>query len=300
MARQIVPLTDVKCRQAKYAPDGKKKLFDGGGLYLELKPSGAKKWRMKYVRPPEAGRAAGKESRLTFGDYPAVSLAGARELRREAQQYLDAGADPAEAMASAIRAAKVVSSPTGTALAEPAGSFRRIAAGLLEIRKTSWSGGYPARTVNTLKNDGYPKFGRKAIRDVKGIEVLEAAKVIQARGARIMAERFLDAVSMVFDYAVGTGPATANVARGLAKFLDPKPAVQHFPHVSEADLPRLVLLVDQYHGRPETRYAMKLLMRTFLRTSELIWGAWQEVDLEQALWPVPAARMKGTRRAKEG
>ncbi|VEH23543.1 Arm DNA-binding domain-containing protein [Bordetella hinzii] len=89
MPIQVVPLTDARCRRAAFKLGGKNKLPDGGGLYLELKPNGSKTWRMRYVRP-----STGKESTLTFGNYPAVSLAAAREKRAEAERKIAAGQDP--------------------------------------------------------------------------------------------------------------------------------------------------------------------------------------------------------------
>lgn len=88
MAKKILPLTDTRCRQAKHSPSGGNKIFDGDGLYLELMPSGAKKWRFKY-------RHAGKENRLTFGDYPEAGLAAARDRKEAARAQLAAGLDPA-------------------------------------------------------------------------------------------------------------------------------------------------------------------------------------------------------------
>jgi hypothetical protein len=81
------PLTDARCRNAKYGEAGGNKLFDGGGLFLDLRPSGTKKWRLKF-------RFDGKENLLTFGDYPSVSLAEARSKRDGAKRLLGEGKNP--------------------------------------------------------------------------------------------------------------------------------------------------------------------------------------------------------------
>src|SRR5690554_4208567 len=88
MTRSVARLTDIRCRNAKYEKGGRNRLFDGGSLYLELLPSGSKKWRLKYRQPN------GKENRLTFGDYPQVTLAQARIERENAKQIIKEGRDP--------------------------------------------------------------------------------------------------------------------------------------------------------------------------------------------------------------
>lgn len=284
MARQVVPLTDPKCRLAKFSTAGGNKLFDGGGLYLEVLRSGAKKWRMRY-RSPQTG----KESMLTFGDYPAVPLARARAERARIDGLLAQGQDPVAHRLEAVQAER----------ADAERQFQAVAAELLALRLPTWSAGYHARMSNTLKNDAYPYFGADAIDAIPGKAVLDAAKRIEARGAPDMAERFISATSMVFQYAVGTGRAPADPTQGLKRFLDPRAPVKHFPHVSEASLGTLITRVKNYHGRPETRIAIQIMMHTFPRTNELRWAEWTELDRPGALWRIPAGRMKGTLVTKE-
>lgn len=284
MARQVVPLTDPKCRLARFNEAGGNKLFDGGGLFLELLRSGAKKWRLRYRSP-----VTGKESMLTIGDYPAVPLARARAERARVDQLLAQGGDPVMQRMEEARAEK----------AENERQFQVVAGELLALRRPTWSTGYYARISNTLKNDAYPYFGADAVDAIPGKAVLDAARRIEARGAPDMAERFISATSMVFQYAVGTGRAPADPTQGLKRFLAPRAPVQHFPHVSQAGLGTLISRVKNYHGRPETRIAIQLMMHTFPRTNELRWAAWSEFRRSEALWVIPAARMKGTLIAKE-
>lgn len=284
MARQVVPLTDPKCRQAKFSPAGGNKLFDGGGLFLELLRSGAKKWRVRYRSP-----ITGKESMLTIGNYPAVPLARARAERARIDQLLAQGDDPVAQRQEEAQARK----------AEAERQFQVVAQELLELRRPTWSAGYHARISNTLKSDAYPHFGADAVDAIPGKVVLDAAKRIEARGAPDMADRFISATSMVFQYAVGTGRAPADPTQGLKKFLDPRAPVKHFPHVSEASLGTLIARVKNYHGRPETRIAIQIMMHTFPRTNELRWAAGGEFSRADALWLIPAGRMKGTLIAKE-
>jgi integrase len=226
---------------------------------------------------------------MTFGDYPAVPLAVARQQRASVEKLLAEGRDP---VAQRIEQEQAQAEET-------ARRFKAVAGELLELRKPAWSTGYHTRISNSLKNDAYPYFGDLPVDEIPGKMVLDAAKRIEARGAPDMADRFLSATSMVFQYAVGTGRAPADPTQGLKKFLDPRAPVKHFPHVSEASLGNLIARVKNYHGRPETRIAIQIMMHTFPRTNELRWAAWTEFSRADALWLIPAGRMKGTLIAKE-
>lgn len=279
MAKIIPPLTDSQCKSAKYSITGKNRLFDGGGLYLELRKTGAKLWRMKYRRP-----GIKKENLLSLGEYPETTLAKARELRAAAQALLGEGIDPAlqreiDRVTAAIAAAH---------------SFQALAEEWLATREAHWSEGYMKRMRAALVNDAYPRFGKLPISQITGKIVLDAVRRVERRGALEMAVRLLSSIGMVFRYAVGTGRIHADVTYGLEKFLSPRPPAQHFPHVSEESLPQLLLLIENYHGRPETRLALKIMMRTFPRTNELRWAEWPEWDFENGLWDIPPERMKGT------
>lgn len=283
MARLITPLTDTRCRQAKYNREGGgNKLFDGGGLYLEIMASGAKKWRMKYRQ------ANKKENLLSFGDYPAVSLVDARAEREKAKQLLADGKDPA--IEREIK--------RQTAIEAQEATFETIATEWLAIKEKAWSEGYYSRVRNALKADVYPHIGRLPMQSISGLLVLNVVQRVEKRGALEMASRVLEAISMVFKYAVGTGRLKANPCDGLTDFLQERPAVQHFPHVTAKALPKLLQCIDNYAGRPETVFAMKLMMRTFPRTSELRWAEWPEFDLVEGLWSIPSERMKGRLVAK--
>ncbi|WP_198317966.1 tyrosine-type recombinase/integrase [Achromobacter denitrificans] len=284
MPRQVVPLTDAKCRQAKHKAAGGNRMFDGGGLYLEMAKSGSKFWRMKYRRP-----GTKKETSVTFGEYPDMPLAKAREERAAAQAHLDAGLDPAVQRELARAAAATAAADT----------FAAIASEWLATREEHWSAGYHSRMTSALEKNAYPSFGKLPIAEVSGKMVLDAVRRVERRGALEMATRVLSSVGMVFRYAVGTGRVHADVTQGLGQFLSERPPVEHHPHVEQTDLPELLRRVEGYHGRPETRLAIKIMMRTFVRTNELRWTQWVEWDRAGALWTVPPERMKGSRMQKQ-
>ncbi|MDS1141696.1 integrase arm-type DNA-binding domain-containing protein [Pusillimonas sp. SM2304] len=282
MARIITPLTDIQCRQAKYSADGKKKLFDGGGLYLLLKASGTKTWRLKYVQPN------GKENTLTFGDYPTISLQAARDKRSVAQAQIAEGKNPAieRELAKQI------------AIQEQNDTFKVVAEEWLAMKKDQWSEGYHSRISNALKSNAYPDIGNLPVAQIPGLVILGIVQKVEKRGALEMASRVLDSIGMVFKYAAATGRVKANPADGLDQFLKDRPPVKHRPHVDAPQVPELLRRIDNYHGRPETIYATKLMVRTFPRTSELIWVEWPELDLDGAMWVIPPDRMKGRLMAK--
>lgn len=282
MARVVLPLTDLKCRQAKYEQGGKNRLFDGGGLYLKLKATGSKKWCMKYQQ------FNGKENVLTFGDYPAVSLVAAREERKQAKALLASGKDPAIQREISKQAAIQAHNET----------FKTLAEEWLATKKPGWSAGYYSRIENALKADVYPHIGNLPIRTITGLVTLKVVQRVESRGALEMASRVLETIGQVFKYASGTGRADGDVTSGITQFLQERPPAKHYPNVGAAGLPEMMRRIDAYGGRPETIYALKIMMRTFPRTNEMRWTEWQEFDLEGGLWEIPSTRMKGRLVAK--
>lgn len=277
MTRSVARLTDIRCRNAKYEKGGRNRLFDGGGLYLELLPSGSKKWRLKYRQPN------GKENRLTFGDYPQVTLSQARIERENAKQIIKEGRDPS--LERDLARAKLAEVTENT--------FQKLAEEWLLIKKSTWSDGYYQRIANALKANVYPHMGHLPIQDLTGLFCLTVVQRVEKRGAYEMASRVLDSIGQVFKYAVGTGRVAQDVTAELSQFLQQRPPVQHFPHIQHDSLPELIKRIKTYTGRPETVYAIKLMMHTFPRTNELRWAEWNEFDLENRLWTIPASRMKG-------
>lgn len=278
MPKRILPLSDLQCRQAKYTADGGNRLRDGGGLYLEVLPSGAKKWRMKYQKP-----GTKSENLLTFGDYPAVTLSTAREKREEARGLLATGTDPALSRDIA-RAAQAAANRN---------TFKAIAEDWFDHRRDTWSATYAQKTRQLLERDLLPDLGPHPISTITPAFVLGVARKIEARGAYEMPRRALVAISQIFQFAIGTGRATSDASVGMASQLKPRPPVKHYPHVGIEQLPNLLQRIELYQGRPETIAAVKLAALTFIRGGELRFAEWREFDFEKAEWHVPSGRMKG-------
>ena len=268
-------LSDIQCRNAKPA-DKTKRLSDGAGMYLEITPKGAKYWRMKY-------RIHGKEKRLAIGVYPEVSLSEAREKRDEARKLLREGIDPSFAKQEQKRAAKM----------EANNSFEKIARQWHDHNISRWSEGYAKEILHRMENDVFPSLGYYPITRITPPQILQTMRKIEGRGAHEMARRTLQYCGQVFRYAIGEGYLESDPTRDLRGQLKPFKK-NHFACLATKDLPRFLKDLNTNDARlyAHTRRAIKLMLLTFVRTSELINAQWEEFDLDKAQWTIPAARMK--------
>ncbi|RVU77378.1 tyrosine-type recombinase/integrase [Pantoea dispersa] len=250
------------------------KLSDGGGMYLEIFPNGAKSWRLKY-------RIAGKEKRVVFGAYPLLSLAEARQKRSEAKKLLLEGGDPSQQKQD-IKAAKILAVNN---------SFELIALEWHEHKKPSWSKGYATDILEYLKKDIFPHIGKRPIADIDTKEMLDVFRKMEKRGVLDKLKKTRQACRQIFTYAVISGRAGHNPVSDLVGVLK-APKQKHFPHLSVAELGEFQRQLEQYSGSKITQIATKLLMLTGLRTIELRSAEWNEIDFEKRLWQIPVARMK--------
>jgi integrase len=280
-----MPITDTKVRQAKPA-DRAYRIPDGRGLYLEVRPSGAKFWRYRYELPP------GKESTFTIGEYPATSLADARAQREWARGQVRAGVSPTVARDKARR----------QEAADAAATFKSVASEWIEKKRGEWTEGYAAQIETIFEADVYPEIGAMGIRSVTAADVLALLQSIEARGATTIALMARQRCSSVFRYAVSTLRADADPTAALQGALKRKP-VRHHPHLTREQLPALLGKIDAYGGYMQTKIALRLLLMTFVRTGELRQAQWGEFDLDGATaglggpaWVVPAERMKMRRQ----
>jgi integrase len=272
------PLTDMECRNAKHNTEGKgNKLFDGGGLFLELMPSGSKKWRLKF-------RFNGRENRMSFGDYPTVSLSDARERREAAKKLLMSGTSPAQHRDD-VRRREV----------ELSGSqFSVVAGEWINARRALWTEGHMERIRKQLERDIYPDLGKRPIVEIRAFELLAVVRKIEKRGALEIAKKTLQTCGQIFRYAVATGRAERDLTVDLRDALTSRP-VTSMARIDESDLPELLRNIDAYEGEPETRLALRFLNLTFVRTIELRHAEWSEIDTERAEWRIPADKMKKRR-----
>ncbi|WP_425491811.1 tyrosine-type recombinase/integrase [Luteimonas saliphila] len=267
-----MPLTELAVR--KVSPSDKvQRLFDGGGLYLEVTPAGGKLWRQKY-------RFGGKEKRLAHGTYPDVGLADARERRDAARKLLANGVDPSEHK----RAAKLAG-------AERAGnSFEVVAREWLE--KRDWVPSYKAKVVAWLDNDVFPYIGARPVAELTAPEFLRVGRRIEDRGAIESAHRVLQNCGQVMRYAIATGRADRNPVSDLKGALAPAPEKHHAAIVDPDGIGALLRAIDGYKGGHVTRCALQLAPLVFVRPGELRQAEWVEIDMDAAEWNIPAHKMK--------
>jgi integrase len=262
-----VRLTD---KAVKAAVPRKKpfRLFDGEGLYLDVRPNGSKYWRMKC-------RFNAKEVRLAFGVYPKVSLAEARQQRRKAQDALNAGKDPRQ----------LAIPPAET-------TFRAVAKAWFEARKGGWDARYAATVLHRLESDVFRRLGDTEITRIDAQEVLSVIRPIDQRGAPEKAKRVLRYINGIFAYAIITlGDMRYNPALGLHVAIRTRP-VKHNPFLTERELPEFLKRLDEYQGDRITVLAAKFLLLTMTRTSETRFARPEEIDWKEQVWKIPAERMK--------
>lgn len=270
-----MPLNDAVCKNAK--PEQKpRKLTDTGGLFLKVMPTGAKYWQLKY-------RFQSKEKLLSFGVYPETTLAEAREKRDKARKLIAAGQDPALHKKEERRRSQLNSE----------NSFEVIAREWHEVNLAKWTPRHAAFVIKRLEADVFPEIGAFPIADITPPQLLAAIRKIESRGAQEIAHRALQTTGQVFRYAIVTGRAERSPASDLKGALKP---VQrgHYAAFDYRALPAFVTALEKNDARlyPHTRYAIRMLLLTFVRTSELINATFKEFDIEAKEWTIPAERMK--------
>lgn len=260
-----MPLTDLACRTAKPTAS-QRKMFDGGGLYLLVRTSGSKLWQMAY-------RFEGKPKTLSFGAYPKVSLAEARGMRERAKATLSTGRDPAKGID------EVASNL----------SFKDVATEWFEINSAQWKHSYSGRLWSRIDGDLISELGGKTISEIGAPTLLVALRKIEDRGALDIAKRMRGVLSQIFRYAVATSRAERDPAADLVDALRKSPKVVHHRALGPDDLPEFFKRLNQYGDRAIAA-AILLVMHTFVRTGEMRFATWNEIDGD--MWRIPAARMK--------
>ncbi len=269
-----MPLSDSSIRTSK--PRQKPyKLFDGGGLYLEVAPSGGRWWRLKF-------RADGIEKRISLGVYPDVGLKQARERRDEARKQLAAGIDPGEHR----KAQKATRAERG------ANSFEVVAREWYAKFSPSWAKSHASNIIRRLERDVFPWVGCRPIAEITAPQLLAVLRRIESRGAIETAHRAHQNCGQVFRYAVATGRAESDPSGSLRGALAPV-ETQHFPSITEPKaVGELLRALDGYKGHFATGCALRLAPLVFVRPGELRRAEWSEFQLDAAEWRIPAGKMK--------
>ncbi len=268
-------LTDTACKSAKPKEKPYKKA-DGGGLYLEIMPNGAKYWRLKY-------RYGGKENRLALGVYPQVTIKEARQKREDTKRQLAEGINP-----SLVKKQQKLIRETNTA-----NTFKAIALEWHERQQNVLNEKYSKTIKTRLEKHIFPHIGSFPITEVTTPVLLEVLRKLDNAGKYEIAKRMLQTCSQIFRYAIQTARAERDPTIDLRGALTPV-NTKHYRSLDVKDLPDFLNALDKNACRlfPETRYALELIVLTFVRTKELIGASWEEIDFDHAQWTIPAKRMK--------
>jgi len=265
-----------------------RKLSDGAGLVLDVRPKGVGWWRLRFWRD-------GKEGMLSLGTYPVISLKAARTKRDEAREAMALGADLSEKrkQEKAERARRRdVEALEAAGLPGP-GTFEYVAREWLEVRhRPAVSEGHAKTTQTRLEKMVFPWLGRRPICEIEPPELLECLRRIESRGALETTHRVKDACSQVFRYGVSTGACARNPAADLREALKPVPARHFAAIVDPKGAKNLLRDLADYRGNPVTRAALRLSALLLLRPGELRSLEWSWVDFETATLTLPSTVMK--------
>jgi len=268
-----VPLTDTAIKKAK--PEVTPyRMADGGGMCLYVHPNGGKYWRLSY-------RFGGKQKTLALGVYPDVSLFDARDRREQARKLLANDTDPG-AIKQAQKAAKIQAVDN---------SFATLAAEFHKVRSPMWTPGHAKQWMGNLEKYAMPVIGARPIAEIEPMELVGIMRTVETNGTFETRDRLLQTISAVFKYAIATGRAKYNPAE-IRMALADRPKVEHFPCITTAETPAFLRAVTAYQNMAKVSLiaiaALRLLMLTATRTSEVRFSKWTDFDLEAKCWVIPA------------
>lgn len=273
-------LTDIKVRTAK-PTDKQYKLTDGNGMHLLVHPNGSKYWRLQY-------RFGGKQKMLALGVYPDVSLADARGRRDEARKLLANSIDPGD------------KKKNDKVEQEEARTFEQLA---IEWHATNkkWTEEHSRRVLKSLEDNLFPAIGKRNIAELKTRDLLAPIKAVEMSGRLEVASRLQQRTTAIMRYAVQSGLLDYNPAQEMAGAVASSNR-QHRPALELRRTPELLQRIDSYTGRPLTRLAIELTLLVFIRSSELRFARWSEIDFETSMWTIPAEReaIEGIKHSQRG
>ncbi|WPD21620.1 MAG: tyrosine-type recombinase/integrase [Candidatus Electrothrix scaldis] len=276
----MTKLTAIQIRKAK--PQEKPyKLSDGQGLNFHVAVSGKKTWRYRF-------KLEKKESTCVLGEYPEMTLEQARKARAEAREKVKAGKNPAherrQEKQAVIEQQKAERELTRN-------SFEAVAREWMQKQAERWSKGHAAAVRTTLERDAFPFFGDCQVDAITPPMVLEAVQRIEKRGALEIAHKVLQRIKAVFRYAVQTGKATYNPAADMQNVLKTRKKT-HMAALSREEMPEFMRKLAQADIDITTKAALRFTILTAARSGETRGATWDEINLDTALWRIPAKRMK--------
>lgn len=262
-------LTSAKIRTLKPS-DKPFKVSDSHGLYLRVKPGSSRHWYLKY-------RISGKESRIALGTYPAISLSDARQQREGIRKMLALNINPVQQRA-AVRGSRT-----------PEKVFKNVALAWHKSNR-KWSQNTADRLLASLNNHIFPVIGNQPVSELKPRHFIDLLKGIEEKGLLEVASRTRQHLSNIMRHAVHQELIDTNPAANLGGVTTP-PVRRHYPAMPLERLPELLERIGAYHqGRELTRHAVLLMLHVFIRSSELRFARWSEIDFTNRVWTIPATR----------
>lgn len=267
-----MPLTDTRIRSLR-APESVGKHTDSRGLYLEVRPSGKRLWRYRY-------RIGGKENVYAIGEYPEVKLGEARDLRDDARKLVKQGIHPAHHR-KAERLRQTYAN---------ANTFKAVADEWLEGKRNIWTDRTYRQRKNLLKNDVYPHIGSLPMSQVTSAHGHSVVKRIEKRAPHmaVLARQCFGGISRL---AIVTHRASTDLSYSLKDSVTVKPVVHKKP-LRPHEIPAFFEKLDDFAGYYPTKAGIQLMWWTLARPTEVIASRWDEFDLENKTWTIPAERMK--------
>ena len=244
------------------------KLSDKNGMFLLVKTNGSKLWQYNYTFKKVQGTKS-------YGPYPKVTLAQAREKHAEFRELLDRGLDP-----------KTKQKSTGP-------TFKECAERWYKAKSPRWTIKHARSVWKTLEDDIFPHIGREPIADIQRIQLVDTMDAVQSRGIGDMAHKIAQRVTSVFDYTQDIGLINSNPANDLTRVLKPKPAVKPRAAVPKQELPELLRQIYAYWGDLVTRVGLMVQSRVFVRPIEVVSMKWTDLRPDDGVWVIPEEDMKG-------
>lgn len=251
-------------------------MSDGGGLQLRVKPNGSKLWLLDYLRPYTKKRTS-----LSFGSYPAISLADARSKRATARELLAKEIDPKEHRDEASRLNDIAHNNT----------LEHIAEKWLAVKKTTVSENHATDSWRSLELHIFPNLGKVPIHKITAIKTIEIIEPIAAKGSLETVKRLCQRLNEIMVYAVNTGIIPNNPLTGISKAFQ-LPVKQHLPTLTPDQLPELMSTLSRASIKLTTRCLIEWQLHTMVRPSEAAGTRWDEIDFDNGLWNIPVERMK--------
>lgn len=274
MPKRIAPLSDIQVKSAK-SKVADYKLADGGGLYLLVTTTGGKLWRMDY-------RFTDKRKTASFGSYPSVTLADARQRRDDAKKLLANGVDPAET--------KKAQKATKGDQAE--NTFEVVAREWHSTFAHTWVASHAQHKLERLEKNVFPWIGAKPIAEITAPDVLSVLRRMEARNVLDTAHRVRFECGAIFRYAVATGRVDRDPVADLKGALPPVKNGHHAAPTDPKAVAPLLRAIDEFQGSFVVKCALQLAPLLFVRPGELRAAEWSEINFESAEWNIPAEKMK--------